>query len=160
MSHLPTDAFSQYLAMGPERSYEALARRLGVTKRTVTRTATKERWQERIVKIEQQARERADEAAIETLQAINARHLKMLRAIQGKALQALQALPLATGMDAVRSIEIAIKQERLILGEPSERNAVSFEEAARREFERWMKPVADAGDGEGEDDDGSTEGRA
>jgi transposase-like protein len=154
MSRLPADAFSQYLALGPERSYEALARRLGVTKRTISRVATKERWQERIAKIEQQARERTDEKAAESIEAINTRHLQILRAIQSKALQGLAAVRLDNAMDCVRALDLAIRQERVVLGEPGERNAVSFEEVARKEFERWMKPADDEG---GEDDDASTE---
>jgi len=61
---------------------------------------------------------------------VNARHLQTLRAIQVKALQALQVMPLDSGMDAVRALDTAIRQERVILGEPGERSAVSVEEGS------------------------------
>jgi hypothetical protein len=43
----------------------------------------------------------------------------------------------------VRSLAIAIKQERIILGEPAERTAVSIEDVVRREYERWMTSSAE-----------------
>jgi len=76
---------------------------------------------------------------------VNARHLQTLRAIQVKALQALQVMPLDSGMDAVRALDTAIRQERVILGEPGERSAVSVEDLVRREAQRWMKPNSEDG---------------
>jgi len=150
VTRIPEDAFARYVALGPERSYDTLARQLGVTKRTITRLATKENWQERLTKIEAEARNKLDQKLGETLQEINARHLKIVRAIQAKALQTLQSIALNSGMDAVRALDIAIKHERLIFGEPSERTTVSVEEACRSEFQRWMS-VAESDDSTPED---------
>ena len=125
MAKIPADAFSTYLALGEERSYQALADKFGVSKRSITKRATKEGWQERILSIERRARERAEADYAESLHDTNSRHLRTLRAIQGKALQALGSLPLSSGMDAVRALDLSIKQERLILGQPNERSAVS-----------------------------------
>ncbi len=63
MIRIPPDAFEQYVALGPGRTYLALAKRLGVSKRNLTRKATIEHWQERLAKIESAARERFDEEA-------------------------------------------------------------------------------------------------
>jgi hypothetical protein len=41
-------------------------------------------------------------------------------------------------MDAVRALDLAIRHERLIRGEPSERTAVTTESVLKGQFERWM----------------------
>ncbi len=46
----------------------------------------------------------------------------------------------------MRALDLAIRQERLIRGEPSDRTAISVEDVVRREYERWMVP------GGGDDD--------
>jgi hypothetical protein len=142
MARLPEDAFQQYVNLGPARSYDALAKRLRVAKRSITRLAAREKWQERLTKIESHARERLDEKMVETMEAVNARHLKIFRAVLTKGLQALQAMPLLSAEAAVRAIEMAVRGERLVLGEPTDRNAVSVEEVIKREYENWMRPVA------------------
>lgn len=137
---IPEDAFDYYLALGPGRTYATVAQHFQVSVRGVTKRALKDGWQARIAKIEEAARHKADEKAAETLEAVNGRHLKTLRLIQAKAIQALQSMSLDSALAAVRSLDIAIKHERLILGEPSERTEVSVEEIVRREYERWMTP--------------------
>jgi hypothetical protein len=141
MRKLPPDAFDYYASLGHRRSYEAVAKRYSVTKRAVTRRATAESWQQRLAQLEAHARQRSEEKLAETLEAVNSRHLQTLRVIQAKALQALKELPLDSASDAVRALATAIKQERIILGEPTERTAVAIEEVIKREYERWM--VAD-----------------
>jgi len=145
MARLPDDAFQQYVNLGPARSYDTLAQRLGVAKRSITRLAARERWQQRLVRIETEARERLDEKMVETMEAVNARHLKIFRAVLAKGLQALQTTPLSTAEAAVRAIEVAVRGERLVLGEPTDRNAVSIEDVIKREYERWMTPAAAPG---------------
>ena len=143
---IPPDAFHFYLGLGPERSYQAVADRCGVSKRAVTKLATRDRWQDRVVELEAKARAGAEQKALESLEAMNLRHLRSLKIVQGKALEALRSMPLSTAMEAVRSLDIAIRQERLIRGEPSDRTAVSVEEVIKREYQRWMLPE-EAGDG-------------
>ena len=133
--------------LGPDRSYQAVADHFRVDKKTVTRHAAADDWQGRLAKVEAEARSRTEEHLIENLESVNRRHLQTLRVIQGKALDALKRLPLSTAMDAVRSLDLAIKQERLIRGEPSERTAVSIEDTIRREYRRWMTDPIDDTDG-------------
>jgi len=135
---IPTDAFDFYFSLGLGRSYQAVAAKYGVTKRAVTKHATKENWKRRLEELEKRARESSDAKAVETLDQMADRHLKMLKIIQGKGLAALKMHPVANAMDAVRAIDIAIKQERLVRGEPSERTAVSVEETIKDEYQRWM----------------------
>ena len=135
---LPHDAFSTYVALGPDRSYELLARQFGVDKRTVVRRAVAEDWQGRLDKIEADARDKADAKLSETIEAMNLRHLRVCRVIQAKALEALKAMPLDTAMNAVRALDISVKHERLIRGEPTDRAAVSVEDVVKREYDRWL----------------------
>jgi len=157
MARIPPDAFEYYVSLGTGRSYDAVARRFGVSKRAITKRAATDRWRERLAQIEATARERTEEKLAETLEAVNGRHLKTLRVIQAKALQALQSMALDSAMDAVRALDLAIRNERVILGEPGERTAVSVEDVIRREYERWMTP---AGAATGDDGTGGADGAA
>lgn len=147
---IPDDAFERYVALGSDRSHKALADQLGVSKRAVTKCAVREDWMSRLTKIERDARERSDEKLTETLEQMRDRHLATLKAMHTRALAAIRQYPLTSGMDAMRAAEMAIKLERLVAGEPSDRTAVSLEDTIRREYERWLKPVeaSDGGDGE------------
>lgn len=136
---IPSDAFSFYFGLGTGRSYQAVADRFDVSKQAVVKHARKERWQERLEKLEAEAQERANDAALESLDAMNQRHLKTLQAITGKAIEALRSHPLASGMEAVRALVLAIDKERVIRGEPSERGQVDIEAVIKREYESWLE---------------------
>ena len=134
-SRIPLGAFEFYFA---NRSYRTVAEKYGVSKRAVTAHAKKENWQSRVAEREAKVRQASEKKAIETLEGMNDRHLKSLRFIQGKAIEALRSMALDTAMEAVRAIDISIKQERVIRGEPADRTAVSVEDAIRTEYQRWL----------------------
>ncbi len=152
MSKIPPDAFTYYFGLGPDRSYQTVADKYGVSKRSVTKLAVRENWQDRVTGLERKARESSDQKILETLEDMNGRHLKTLRVIQGKALETLKTMPLASAMEAVRALDMSIAKERIIRGEPSDRTAVSVEETIKREYERWMMT-----DGDQEEDHGDSE---
>ena len=135
---IPPDAFDHYFSLGIARSYRAVAAKYGVSKQSITKCAGRERWQERLAAIEEKARHSSTEQSLETLERMTQRHLQTLKVIQGKALQALKSMPLATAMEAVRALDMTIGKERLIRGEPSDRTAVSIEETIRKEYDRWL----------------------
>lgn len=143
---LPKDAFDVYMSLGPGRSYQAVADHFGVTKRAVTNLATKERWQQCATELETKARQGAEQRLVETLEDMNTRHLKSLRVVQARAIEALRGMPLESAMEAVRALDISIRQERLIRGEPSERTAMQVEEVIKRQYERWMVEAGDVAD--------------
>ena len=149
MRKIPADAFEFYAALGPARSYQAVAEKYAVSKRSVTKFALKEKWQERLQTIEVKAREASDQKAQETLEAIRTRHLKGMRFIQAKAIETLKSASLDTAADAVRAYTAAVREERVMLGEPADRTAVSVEDTIRREYTRWLTPGETE---EGEDD--------
>ena len=86
---IPDDAYDFYFGLGPNRSYEGVAQKFGVTKRAVTSIANRDDWQGRIRAVEAKARESADQQATATLTAMRQKHLRMLEVVQAKALQAL-----------------------------------------------------------------------
>ena len=135
---IPPDAFSFYVSLGPERSYRRVAEHYGVDKRTVTRFAAKDNWAERLEEVERRVREESDEEAVDALREMNERHLKIAKALQGKALESLRGLPIDKAADVIRALELGVKQERLIQGEPSDRTEMSVEEVTKREMQRWL----------------------
>ena len=132
------DAFELYASLGPDRSYQAIADHYGVTKRAVTRRAVKEDWSGRLKTIEENVRERTDEKIEDALAEMRDRHLRTIKAMQARALGALKAFPLTSGMEGMKAAEMAIKLERLIQGEASERTDLSIAEASKREASRWL----------------------
>ena len=151
-TRIPPDAFDFYFSLGSDRSYKSVADRYGVSKRAITKVAAREGWQQRAADLESQVREATDKKTVETREQMNSRHLKSLKIIQGKALEALRSMPIESAIDAVRSLGLSIKQERLIRGEPGDRTAVTMEQVVRDEFSRWMTHE--------EDDDGEDETEA
>ena len=158
---LPAEAMAYYLSLGEDRTYAAVAERYGISRTTVAKRAAKENWQREVEDLNTRLRARAAREVTESLDDMNVRHLKLVKVIQGKALEALKRMPLASAMDAVRALDKAIAQERLIRGEPTERTALSIEDVIKREYDRWMAVEvsgADAGgDFDEEDGDGTTE---
>lgn len=150
-ARLPKDAFEYYVSLGDGRSYQAVARHFAVTKRAVTNRARKEEWQQRVAELEAKARQGAEQRLAEALEDMNGRHIKSLRIVQARALEALRDMPLQTAMEAVRALDVAIRQERLIRGEPSDRTAIQVEDVIRREYSRWLAiegdDVEEAGNG-------------
>lgn len=135
---IPVDAFDFYYSLGPGRSYVTVAQKYGVTKRAVTSLAVQEGWQRKIVDLERRARERTDTRVVESIEAMQTRHIKTLQAVLGKALEALRSMPLESAMEAVRAIEMVIRQERLARGEATDRTAINVEEIIKREYEQIM----------------------
>ena len=159
MQKLPHDAYEYYLALGSDRSYQAVADHFGVRKQTVTSRAVSEKWQERVEKVERAAREEAERELQRQLVEGKKLHFKTCRAILSKAVETLKAVPMTSAMDAVRAIDMAIRNERMLLGEPTERQAVSVEEILRKEVREWVVPAGQENDGwdDLESNDRSTE---
>jgi hypothetical protein len=135
---LSPDAFAYYWSLGSVRSYQAVADKYGVSKRAVVSAAKTENWQQHILDMEKKAHDAVEKKMVETLEQMSERHIRVCKLIQGKALEALKSMPLSTAMEAVRALDLAIKQERLIRGEPTDRSAVNIEDVIRREYDRWL----------------------
>ena len=138
---IPTDAFDFYFSLGLKRSYQAVAEKYQVSKRAVTAIAKRERWQERLEKVESEARNISDKKKVETLDVAKEQHLQALRLVLGKGIEGLRRMAITSPMDAVRAIGIAVREIRVEIGEPSDRTAVSIEDTIKREYERWLIKV-------------------
>ena len=134
MSKLDEGGFEFYVGLGPSRSYEAVAQRFAVDKRTVVRHAAKEQWAERLAKIHEETRAATDKKLADSLLEMQDRHTKLLRGMATRVAQAIKEYPLTNCMDAVRAGEILIKMERIIAGQASERTELSVEEITKREI--------------------------
>ena len=139
---LPDDDFDYYVGLGPGRSYELVAQHFGVTKRTVVRRARRSDWQGRLATMAASAREAADRKLGETVEHATVRHLRTLRAIQSRALKALQTLPIDSGLGAVRALELAIRAERAILKPKGEGQGKTLEEILAGTWDREAEPAA------------------
>lgn len=139
---IPVEAFAYYAALGVTRSYQAVADHYGVSKTAVCNLAEREHWQAQVLEFDQQARDGATKRALNDVEEMNERHLKLMKVIQAKGVEALRSIALTTAIDAVRAIDLAIRHERVIRGEPSERTEVSLEDIIRRESARWLAPEA------------------
>lgn len=136
---IPDDAFERYVALGPGRSYQALADKLGVDKRSITRLAAKENWVERLAKIQEEARAATNKKLVADLQAVRERQLQQARFLQAQALKALKELPPEKALKAAASaLSASWRQEMLILGEPTDRHAATVEEVTKREIETLL----------------------
>ena len=139
---IPPEAFDYYASLGLDRSYQLVAERYGVSKRAVTDCASRENWTERLAKIERAVGERMDRRLEETLEQRRERHLTIIRAMQSRVVAALQKHPLKSAMEAMRAAEMAIKLERLVIGESNDRTEV-VEQIVKREYEQWMERDGD-----------------
>lgn len=151
---IPEGAFDYYVGLGENRSYEAVAQQFGVSKRAITKLAARAEWPTRLERIEREAREKSAKRLVETLDEMNQRHLRITKAVQARALEALKSMSLDTAMDAVRALDISIKQERLIRGEPTDRSETNIPDLVERESKRWLKVIQDEGGDEVADKDG------
>ncbi len=135
---IPQDALAYYVSLGPGRSYQKVAEHYGVTKRAVVNAAKRDRWQEQVEELERTAREDAREKMKSTIEATYEQHMKALRLVFGKGVEALKGMAIDTPADAMKAIQLAIREMRVALGEPTDRTAISVEDTIRREYERWM----------------------
>jgi hypothetical protein len=135
---IPPEAFDFYVSLGHQRTYQQVADKYGVTRRGVQKVADRDNWGERLDAIEREVQERAEKALVESVAEVRARHLKMLKGISGRAVKAIAEHPLETGMEGIRAAEIAIKLERIIVGEPSERTEHTIAETTRQEMDRFL----------------------
>jgi len=142
---IPAEAFDYYVSLGPERSYELVARRFGASKRGVAKRAASEHWQERLEAIDREVQERTDARLVSEIDEMKTRHLKTVRAMLGRAVKGLREYPITSGMDAIRAAELSIKLERLVMGEASERTEMNVLETIKGEMSRWLVPKEEEG---------------
>ena len=131
----PEAAFRIWAAMGPSRSYSAVATELGVADSTVLRVARRRCWDERLAALERPAKESGDEALRQVVQEMNERHVAVARKLVEKGAAALCFLEPSSVAEALRLVETGAKLERQALGEPDSKKQVTVETILRERFE-------------------------
>lgn len=115
---LSDEAYSFYVALGPKRSYAAVAAQFGVSTRTVASTAKREGWQARLTRAQEKAAATSDVQAAQTLAQMNEQHLRIGKYVMGKGLEALRSMMITKPRDALRAIEQGIQHERDVMAPP------------------------------------------
>lgn len=144
---LPPAAFEYYFSLGPDRSYVAVAKEFKVSKPTVVSMAKAEGWQQKIRERESKTAATIAKKADETVEQMNERHIKMLKAVQFKALEALKTLPIKTAHQAVTAIIAATVREKEIRDNKGT-GVEDIEAIIKREYAEWMRPGGDEGWGD------------
>ena len=126
-------AFDLYVRTGAERSLESLARllvgdpaRIGLSRApalsTIEGWSIAFHWQDRLIDLEREARQKDREVQVKELVDMNERHRKEGLALQQKSLERIAAM--ATGelspADAIRGLMEGVRLERLASGAPTE----------------------------------------
>jgi uncharacterized DUF497 family protein len=138
MAKLEGEAFDYYVSLGINRSQKAVAKHYGVSLRTVARRAVKENWSTRAAVIDAKAQIIGDEKRAETIGEMNSRHITVLRAIQSRALRAVQDYPLKSGLHGMRMAELTIRLERLIRADPNAEDMVEHAEEVARHVREYL----------------------
>jgi len=126
------EAFDAYWRLGAERSIERLhavltARGRAPTVRTLYEWSRGFRWQDRIARLEREAKRAEDEARLQALREMYERQGKEALLLQQRGTEWLAGMTKdkATAEAAIRAIVEGARLERLARGEPTERQEVS-----------------------------------
>ena len=117
---ITNDAFDYYVSLGPSRNYETVAARYKVTKRAITKHASRGQWQTRVLDLERSAQRVADKKTVETMSEVHERRRKVLNLVLTRGLEALKQ-PLKTAVDGLRAVDLALKYSHEML--PPESNS-------------------------------------
>jgi hypothetical protein len=71
----------------------------------------------------------------ESLDPVSQRHLKLIRHITAKAVEALRSMPIGTASEAIRAIDVAIRLERTVLEIHDTEKAPSLVDTIQQQFD-------------------------
>jgi hypothetical protein len=71
----------------------------------------------------------------ESLDPVSQRHLKLIRHITAKAVEALRSMPIGTAGEAIRAIDVAIRLERTVLAIDEAESTPSLADTIQQEFD-------------------------
>ena len=148
------EAFAFYVSLGHERSLEAVRQKYNVTRAAVTKAVRRGKWYERLAKIEAEAKANADKKLAESRTQVLERHLRSVRAVQSKALQALQLHQFADATEGMRALVAGIKLERVLMDQSSVNVGLSLPELTRRQIEMYVATDDEPEDLDHEPEDG------
>jgi hypothetical protein len=100
---------------------QQIAERLGIKRpETIGEWRRAENWEKERKYVQKITEEKITQAVAETISEMNARHLKEYQLLQTKGVQALKLIDPKTANEALSMVDVGIKGERLVRGEPTE----------------------------------------
>lgn len=100
---------------------QQIAQRLGIKRpETIGEWRRNEGWDQERLYVQKITEERVTQAVAETITEMNTRHLKEYQLLQNKGVQGLKDLAPKTAGEAMALVDVGIKGERLVRGEPTE----------------------------------------
>ncbi len=87
---------------------------------TINARSKKENWVEKRKQFWLKTDAKTEEKIIEAISDMNVRHLRQYKVLQDKGLDRLEGVRIEKDRDAISAVDIGIKGERVIRGEPSE----------------------------------------
>ncbi len=100
---------------------QQIAERLGIKRpETIGEWRRAENWEKERKYVQKITEEKITQAVAETISEMNARHLKEYQLLQTKGVQALKIIDPKTANEALSMVDVGIKGERLVRGEPTE----------------------------------------
>ena len=117
-------AFRLYL-MQSVTNWSAIAKAVSVSKSdTISRWAEEENWEKYRNKLQEQLRNDIKGDVIDGMAQMDVRHARLYRIIQAIGIDRLEAMvaPKEIGIkDAIKGVDVGVKGERLVRGQPIER---------------------------------------
>lgn len=108
---MPEDAFATFVQLGAQRSYQALAVRIGISAERIKKLSRREGWMALAKEIDKERREAYLRAYKQDLELIGDRQSRVLRGLLAKVSQSIAGADMAKPKDLLRALEIAIKGE-------------------------------------------------
>jgi hypothetical protein len=103
------------------KSDAQIAHDLGLPREdTIGQWRRTEHWDRDRQLVEKVTEQRVEVVLAETIAAMNARHLKEFQLLQTKGIQALRRLDPQKASEALSMVDVGVRGERLVRGEPSE----------------------------------------
>jgi hypothetical protein len=105
---------AMWAAWQDKQSERHVAQKCALSPNTIRRYRRLDNWDERLAAIVKKAQKKADNGAASVL----ARHIKETQLLQKKGIEFLQTHKIKTEQTAVKAMEVGIRLEREIAGEP------------------------------------------
>ena len=120
-TELAFSRFREYLTMETPRSRVVAAKDMGISIGALNRMALKHKWPQRAAAYDDAMAKAADRAAMSTAEDMQRRHMEAVHAMLRRGVSAITEADLTEARDGVPMIDKAVRLERLLVGEATER---------------------------------------
>ena len=123
---LPPDPKTYYTQNPDKPSQRKTAKLYGLGKTTIANRSIKEKWVEKRDQFRSKADAKTEEKAIETISDMNVRHYTALTKVEQQCEDTLDSCKFLTAGEALKGMDMSIKGQRTIKGEPTDRQDLSI----------------------------------